>query len=51
MKIEDVATAGLDTTRLEDEAFNTEANIDRCILKLIASCCNGRDLMLKKNTT
>lgn len=37
----EVAGAGLDTTSLDDEAFNTEAAQDRCILKLIASCCNG----------
>lgn len=36
-----MAGAGLDTTSLDDEAFNTEAAQDRCILRLIASCCNG----------
>ena len=25
-----------------------EAGIDRCILRLIASCCNGEDFTLKK---
>lgn len=40
-QIEEVAGAGLDTTSLDDEAFNTEAAQDRCILKLIASCCSG----------
>lgn len=39
-KIEEMATSGLDTTSLEDEAFDTEAAMDRCILRLIASCCN-----------
>ncbi|ONI08991.1 hypothetical protein PRUPE_5G211000 [Prunus persica] len=41
----EVAGAGLDTTSLDDEAFNTEAAQDRCILKLIASCCNGDKLV------
>ncbi|PQM39047.1 WD repeat and HMG-box DNA-binding protein 1 [Prunus yedoensis var. nudiflora] len=41
-QIEEVAGAGLDTTSLDDEAFNTEAAQDRCILKLIASCCSVR---------
>ena len=34
--------AGEDTSLLDDEAFNTEAALDRCILRLIASCCNGQ---------
>lgn len=41
-KIEEMAAAGLDTTALDDEAFNVEAAQDRCILRLIASCCNGK---------
>ncbi|TQD72163.1 hypothetical protein C1H46_042303 [Malus baccata] len=44
-QIEEVGAAGLDTTSLDDEAFNTEAAQDRCILKLIASCCNGDKLV------
>ncbi|KAM0982842.1 hypothetical protein ACFX2J_015585 [Malus domestica] len=44
-KIEELDAAGLDTTSLDDEAFNTEAAQDRCILKLIASCCNGDKLV------
>lgn len=40
-RMEEMAGAGLDTTSLDDEAFNTEAAQDRCILRLIASCCNG----------
>lgn len=40
-KIEEMAAAGLDTTSLDDEAFNIETALDRCILRLIASCCNG----------
>lgn len=36
-----MAAAGLDTTSLDDEAFNVETALDRCILRLIASCCNG----------
>ena len=43
-KIE-VAAAGLDTIALADEAFNMEDGIDRCILRLIASCCNGDKLV------
>lgn len=39
--MEEMASAGWDTTALDDEAFNTEAAQDRCILRLIASCCNG----------
>lgn len=41
-KIEEMAAAGLDTTAVDDEAFNVEAAQDRCILRLIASCCNGK---------
>lgn len=37
-----MAAAGLDTTAVDDEAFNVEAAQDRCILRLIASCCNGK---------
>ncbi|KAI3685257.1 hypothetical protein L6452_34496 [Arctium lappa] len=29
----------------EDEAFNNKATLDRCILRLIASCCNGDKLV------
>lgn len=38
---------GQDTSSLDDEAFNMEASLDRCILKLIASCCNGEFVQLK----
>ncbi|CAL9064297.1 unnamed protein product [Musa banksii] len=44
-KIQEMAMAGLDTTALDDEAFNTEAAIDRFMLRLIASCCNGDKLV------
>ncbi|XP_068643156.1 protein ENHANCER OF LHP1 1-like [Aristolochia californica] len=44
-KIEERIAAGLDTTSLDDEAFNIEAALDRCILRLIASCCNGDKLV------
>ncbi|XP_058115075.1 protein ENHANCER OF LHP1 1 [Magnolia sinica] len=44
-KIEDMEAAGLDTMALDDEAFNMEAALDRCILRLIASCCNGDKLV------
>lgn len=40
-RMEEMAGAGLDTTSLDDEAFSVEAAQDRCILRLIASCCNG----------
>lgn len=40
-RMEEMAGVGLDTTALDDEAFNMEATQDRCILRLIASCCNG----------
>ncbi|KAG1326667.1 WD repeat and HMG-box DNA-binding protein 1 [Cocos nucifera] len=44
-KIEEFSAAGLNTTELDDEAFNTEAAIDRCILRLIANCCNSDKLV------
>ncbi|KAF8399240.1 hypothetical protein HHK36_015105 [Tetracentron sinense] len=44
-RIEEMAAAGLDTTSLDDEAFNMEAALDRCILRLIAACCNGDKLV------
>ncbi|KAG9448593.1 hypothetical protein H6P81_008558 [Aristolochia fimbriata] len=44
-KIEERVAAGLDTTTLDDEAFSIEAALDRCILRLIASCCNGDKLV------
>ncbi|KAK2633663.1 hypothetical protein Ddye_002049 [Dipteronia dyeriana] len=44
-RIEEMASAGLDISSLDDEAFNTEAAQDRCILRLIAACCNGDKLM------
>lgn len=40
-RIEENAAAGRDTASLDDEAFTIEAALDRCILRLIASCCNG----------
>ncbi|PSS08331.1 WD repeat and HMG-box DNA-binding protein like [Actinidia chinensis var. chinensis] len=43
--IEETVAIGQDTTSLDDEAFNTEAALDKCILKLIASCCNGDKLV------
>ncbi|KAG6472940.1 WD repeat and HMG-box DNA-binding protein 1-like [Zingiber officinale] len=44
-KIEELAMAGLNSDALDDEAFNIETAIDRCILRLIASCCNGNKLV------
>ncbi|XP_051117098.1 protein ENHANCER OF LHP1 1 isoform X2 [Andrographis paniculata] len=43
--MEERAASGLDTASLDDEAFNLEASLDRCILRLIASCCNGDKLV------
>ncbi|KAJ8536345.1 hypothetical protein K7X08_034746 [Anisodus acutangulus] len=43
--IEEMEAAGEDTNLVDDEAFNTEAALDRCILRLIASCCNGDKLV------
>ncbi|PIN06279.1 WD40 repeat protein [Handroanthus impetiginosus] len=43
--IEERAASGHDTTSLDDEAFNLETSLDRCILRLIASCCNGDKLV------
>lgn len=45
-KIEQLAAYGLDTASLDDEAFDMEASRDRCILRLIANCCNGIQLHL-----
>lgn len=41
-RIEERIASGLDTASLDDEAFNFETSLDRCILRLIASCCNGK---------
>ncbi|KAH6822323.1 transducin family protein / WD-40 repeat family protein [Perilla frutescens var. hirtella] len=43
--IEERGASGLDTTSLYDEAFNFETSLDRCILRLIASCCNSDKLV------
>ncbi|KAL0463724.1 UNVERIFIED_CONTAM: hypothetical protein Slati_0260000 [Sesamum latifolium] len=43
--MEERAASGHDTTSLDDEAFNLETSLDRCILRLIASCCNGDKLV------
>ncbi|KAL9267033.1 ENHANCER OF LHP1 1-like protein, partial [Drosera capensis] len=43
-RIDEMMSLGLDTTALDDEAFNMETALDRCILRLIASCCNGDKL-------
>lgn len=44
-KIEEREAIGVDVFELDDEAFSVEAALDRCILKLIASCCNGDKLV------
>ncbi|CAL5073973.1 unnamed protein product [Urochloa decumbens] len=44
-KIDEMAALGLDTTAYDDEAFNMEAGLDRCILRLISSCCSGDKLI------
>ncbi|KAI3970779.1 hypothetical protein MKX01_024426 [Papaver californicum] len=43
-RIEEMATSHQNTTSLEDKAFDIETSLDRCILKLIAACCNGDKL-------
>ncbi|KAF3437994.1 hypothetical protein FNV43_RR20750 [Rhamnella rubrinervis] len=44
-QIEEMSRSCLDIASLDDEIFNTEAAQDRCILRLIASCCNGDKLV------
>ncbi|KAF3781211.1 WD repeat and HMG-box DNA-binding protein 1 [Nymphaea thermarum] len=44
-KIAEMAALGLDTTLQDEEILNLEASLDRCILKLIASCCKGDKLV------
>ncbi|KAK2422234.1 WD repeat and HMG-box DNA-binding protein [Trifolium repens] len=44
-KMEEMDNAGLDASLLDDDAFNLEAAQDRCILRLIASCCNSDKLV------
>ncbi|KAJ4763190.1 WD repeat and HMG-box DNA-binding protein 1 [Rhynchospora pubera] len=44
-KIKDMEAFGLDVTALDDEAFSLEVKLDRCILKLIASCCHSDRLV------
>ncbi|KAF8646040.1 hypothetical protein HU200_066003 [Digitaria exilis] len=44
-KMDETAALGLDTSAYEDEAFNMEAGLDRCILRLISSCCSGDKLV------
>ncbi|GER46010.1 WD repeat-containing protein [Striga asiatica] len=43
--IEERAASGQDTTTLDDECFNLETSLDRCILRLIASCCKSDKLV------
>lgn len=45
-KIEELAAAGLDTSSQDKEAFDLEFSLDKCILRLIAACCNGK---IKRN--
>lgn len=44
--MEETAIAGLDTSSLDDDAFNLEAAQDKCVLRLIASCCNSEFLRI-----
>lgn len=44
-KMEEMDNAGLDASLLDDDAFHLEAAQDRCILRLIASCCNSDKLV------
>lgn len=41
-----MAFAEVDTTALEDEAFDLEVSQDRCILRLISSCCSRKSIIL-----
>ncbi|KAI4335860.1 hypothetical protein L6164_014465 [Bauhinia variegata] len=43
-RLEEMDSAGFETSSLDDEAFNLETAQDRCILRLIGSCCNGDKL-------
>ncbi|KAL9998133.1 putative transcription factor WD40-like family [Helianthus debilis subsp. tardiflorus] len=43
--IQETEARGQDATSLDDEALNSEAALDRCILRLIASCCTGDKLV------
>ncbi|CAL9247968.1 unnamed protein product [Arabidopsis halleri] len=40
-RVDDMALVGVDTTALEDEAFDLEVSQDKCILRLISSCCSS----------
>ncbi|XP_020587260.1 WD repeat and HMG-box DNA-binding protein 1 [Phalaenopsis equestris] len=44
-KIDENVAAGLDTSALDDDAFDMESAIDRCVLRLISSCCNADKLV------
>lgn len=37
--------SGVDTTALEDEAFDMEVSQDKCILRLISSCCSSKSII------
>ncbi|WVZ63894.1 hypothetical protein U9M48_013488 [Paspalum notatum var. saurae] len=43
-KMKEMAALGLDTAANDEEAFNIEAGLDRCILRLISNCCSGDKL-------
>uniref|UniRef100_A0A1J3CIA0 WD repeat and HMG-box DNA-binding protein 1 n=1 Tax=Noccaea caerulescens TaxID=107243 RepID=A0A1J3CIA0_NOCCA len=40
-RVDEMALSGVDTTALEDEAFDLEVSQDKCILRLISSCCSS----------
>ncbi|KAF6171356.1 hypothetical protein GIB67_009497 [Kingdonia uniflora] len=44
-RIEEMSAVGKDTTLIDDEAFSMEMSLDRCILRLIAGCCNADKLV------
>ncbi|KAK4773370.1 hypothetical protein SAY87_028389 [Trapa incisa] len=44
-QMEDLSRTGLDASSLDDDAFTIEAAQDKCILRLIASCCNSDKLV------
>lgn len=40
-----MAFAEVDTTAIEDEAFDLVFSQDRCILRLISSCCSRKSII------
>ncbi|CAH8386864.1 unnamed protein product [Eruca vesicaria subsp. sativa] len=44
-RVDDMALAEMDTIALENEAFDMEVSQDKCILRLISSCCNSKSFV------